>query len=79
MYVCMAQPRFSPGGSILDVPYVWERYGAIPEEVYNGLNYGEEKHNHGELHGVLGAYMRTINSNPNKSYQPLGAKALKAS
>ncbi len=58
--------QFSPGGSILDVPYVWERYGAIPEEVYNGLNYGEEKHNHGELHGVLGAYMRTINSNPNK-------------
>lgn len=58
--------QFSPGGSILDVPYVWEQYGAIPEEVYNGLNYGEEKHNHGELHGVLGAYMRTINSNPNK-------------
>ncbi len=57
---------FSPGGSILDVPYVWERYGAIPEEVYSGLGYGEEKHNHGELHAVLAAYIRSINSNPNK-------------
>lgn len=57
---------FSPGGSILDVPYVWERYGAIPEEVYSGLGYGEEKHNHGELHAVLAAYMKSINSNPNK-------------
>ena len=41
---------FSPGGSILDVPYVWEKYGAIPEEVYNGLGYGEEKHNHEANH-----------------------------
>ncbi|MBQ9076469.1 MAG: aminopeptidase [Muribaculaceae bacterium] len=57
---------FSPGGSILDVPYVWERYGAIPEEVYNGLGYGEEKHNHGELHAVLSSYMKSINANPNK-------------
>ena len=39
---------FSPGGSILDVPYVWEKYGAIPEEVYNGHAYGEDKHSHGE-------------------------------
>ena len=57
---------FSPGGSILDVPYVWEKYGAIPEEVYNGLGYGEEKHNHGELHAVLSAYMRSVEANPNK-------------
>lgn len=57
---------FSPGGSVLDVPYVWEKYGAIPEEVYNGLGYGEEKHTHGELHAVLQAYIKSINANPNK-------------
>ena len=57
---------FSPGGSILDVPYVWEKYGAIPEEVYNGLAYGEDKHSHGELHAVLQSYMKSINSKPNK-------------
>lgn len=68
--------QFSPGGSILDVPYVWERYGAIPEEVYNGLNYGEEKHNHGELHAVLSAYMKSINSNPNRKLTTAWRKGL---
>lgn len=67
---------FSPGGSILDVPYVWERYGAIPEEVYSGLGYGEEKHNHGELHAVLAAYMKSINSNPNKKLSTAWRKGL---
>lgn len=67
---------FSPGGSILDVPYVWERYGAIPEEVYSGLGYGEEKHNHGELHAVLAAYMNSINSNPNKKLSTAWRKGL---
>lgn len=46
------QTNFAAGGSALDVPYVWERYGAVPEEVYTGLNYGEEKHVHGELDAV---------------------------
>lgn len=68
--------QFSPGGSILDVPYVWERYGAIPEEVYNGLDYGEEKHNHGELHAVLSAYMKSINSNPNRKLTTAWRKGL---
>ncbi len=67
---------FSPGGSILDVPYVWERYGAIPEEVYNGLGYGEDKHNHGELHAVLSAYMKSINANPNKKLSTAWRKGL---
>lgn len=58
--------NFSPGGSILDVPFVWDTFGMIPEEVYNGLNYGEEKHNHGELHAVLESYIKSINRNPNK-------------
>ena len=34
--------NFSQGGSILDVPYVWEHYGAMPEEAYAGLNYGDK-------------------------------------
>ncbi|MBQ8773999.1 MAG: aminopeptidase, partial [Muribaculaceae bacterium] len=58
--------NFSEGGSILDIPYVWERYGAIPEEAYNGLNYGEPKHNHSELSAALKAYLDVIVSKPNK-------------
>lgn len=58
--------NFAPGGSILDVPYVWERYGAVPEEAYPGLNYGEDKHVHSELDAVLKAYVEAVVSKPNK-------------
>ena len=54
------QTNFAAGGSALDVPYVWKRYGAVPEEVYSGLQYGEDKHVHGELDAVLAAYLKEI-------------------
>ena len=57
---------FAEGGSLLDVEYVMSRYGAMPEEAYAGLNYGEEKHNHKELAKVLRAYIDAIVSVPNK-------------
>lgn len=60
------QTNFAAGGSALDVPYVWKRYGAMPEEVYSGLQYGEEKHVHGELDAALKAYLDAIKANPNK-------------
>lgn len=58
--------NFAAGGSVLDVPYVWKRYGAVPESVYSGLEYGEEKHVHGELDAVLKAYLDAVRKNPNK-------------
>lgn len=58
--------NFAAGGSILDVPYVWKKYGAVPESVYSGLNYGEEKHVHGELDAVLKAYLDAVIRKPNK-------------
>lgn len=66
-YVRMyGQANFAAGGSILDVPYVWKKYGAVPEEVYSGLNYGEDKHVHGELDGALKAYVDVMVKKPNK-------------
>lgn len=66
-YVRMyGQANFAPGGSLMDVPYVWKRYGAVPEEVYRGLEYGEDKHVHGELDAVLTAYVNAIVKKPNK-------------
>ncbi|MDE5683498.1 MAG: aminopeptidase [Muribaculaceae bacterium] len=66
-YVRMyGQANFAPGGSLMDVPYVWKRYGAVPEEVYRGLEYGEDKHVHGELNAVLTAYVNAIVKKPNK-------------
>ncbi len=58
--------NFAAGGSILDVPYVWKRYGAVPEEVYTGLQYGEDKHVHAELDAALKAYVQAVAANPNK-------------
>lgn len=58
--------NFAAGGSILDLPYVWKRYGAVPEEVYSGLNYGEAKHDHSELDAALSAYLRAVVKKPGK-------------
>jgi bleomycin hydrolase len=44
---------FGQGGAFHDIPYVIKKYGIVPEEAYPGLNYGEEKHNHGELESML--------------------------
>lgn len=58
--------NFAAGGSIVDVPNVFATYGAIPEEVYSGLNYGEEKHDHGELDAALSAYLKAVYANKGK-------------
>ncbi|MDE7111799.1 MAG: aminopeptidase [Muribaculaceae bacterium] len=52
--------NFSQGGSIVDVAYVMERYGAIPESVYSGLNYGEDAHDHSELEKALTSYIKAV-------------------
>lgn len=58
--------NFGEGGGLLDVPYVFNKYGMLPEEAYTGLQYGEEKHNHGELAAILTAYLKEVVKNPNK-------------
>lgn len=67
--------NFAAGGSIMDVPYVWRRYGAVPEEVYRGLCYGEDKHVHGELDGELAAIVDVVTKKPNKKISPAWKKA----
>ena len=64
------QTNFAPGGSLLDVAYVWKRYGAVPDEVYAGLDYGEEKHDHGELEGILNGIVKTVVKKPQKHITP---------
>ena len=58
--------NFGEGGGLLDIPYVYNKYGMMPESAYDGLEYGEEKHDHGELAAVLTAYLNEIVKNPNK-------------
>lgn len=58
--------NFSAGGAFHDVTNVIKKYGIVPEEVYRGLNYGEEKHVHAELDRVLLDNVKAVAENPNK-------------
>jgi len=58
--------NFAGGGSFQDVLYVLKNYGIVPDSLMTGLNYGEEKHRHGELDALTTAYVKVIVSNPNK-------------
>ncbi len=52
--------NFSGGGSFYDVLWTLKYFGAVPENVYSGLNYGKDKHNHGEFDKVLKAYVEAL-------------------
>jgi len=58
--------NFGAGGAFHDVTNVIKKYGIVPEEVYRGLNYGEEKHVHGELDRLLLDDVKAVVDNPNK-------------
>ena len=58
--------NYNQGGSLLDNPYVWSKYGMMPEEAYKGLNYGETNHNHYEMcEGIIG-YLNAVNKKPGR-------------
>ncbi len=54
------ETNFAAGGSFYDVLYVLKNYGALPEEVYKGLNYGEENHVHNEMDALSRAYVDQV-------------------
>lgn len=49
--------NLSQGGAAEDVIYVLRTYGFVPESAYPGLNYGEKKHDHGELESGVKGYV----------------------
>ncbi len=58
--------NFGGGGAFHDVAWVLKHKGIVPESVYTGLEYGEEKHVHGELDAVLDAYQEAVIKNKNR-------------
>lgn len=58
--------NFAGGGSFQDVINTIDTYGIVPEKVYDGVKYGEEKHVHGELDAVLKAYTDAVIMNRNR-------------
>lgn len=57
----------SAGGAWEDIINVIKDYGIVPEEVYRGLNYGLDNHNHAELDEVILAYGKAIVENKGKT------------
>jgi len=55
--------NFAAGGSFADVVETIDDFGIVPEEVYKGLNYGSETHDHSELDKILKGYMDGIVGN----------------
>ena len=57
--------NFGQGGSFEDVLYVAKHYGAVPESVMNGLQYGEDMHVHGEMEAIAYNYVNAVVKNNN--------------
>jgi len=70
--------NFGAGGAFHDVTNVIKKYGIVPEEVYKGLNYGEEKHVHGEMDRLLLENVKAVVENPNKQLTTAWHDALDA-
>lgn len=58
--------NFAGGGAFYDVLHVIDAYGIYPESVYSGLNYGTEKHVHGELDKLCKGFIDAVIENKNK-------------
>ena len=69
--------NFGQGGAMHDVPAMYAKYGAVPQEVYSGLNYGTEINRHGELDAVLKAMLDAVIENNNKKLTPVWKEAYK--
>lgn len=64
------------GGQFHDAMNVIKKYGIVPEEVYGGLCYGENKHVHGELDAAIKGFLGEIVKNPNNKISFAWKKAL---
>lgn len=69
------EAQFSQGGAGTDILYVWENFGAIPESVYHGQEYGEEKPVHAEMEKGLSGYLKAVTSRPNRRLSTTWNKA----
>nr|WP_321485203.1 C1 family peptidase [uncultured Draconibacterium sp.] len=68
--------NFSAGGAFHDVTNMVAKYGIVPESVYNGLNYGEEKHVHGEMDNVLKDHVDAVVKNGNRKLSTVWHEAI---
>lgn len=70
------------GAELHDVVQVYDKYGAVPYDVYTGLNYGTDKNRFGEMQAALEGFLQGIVKNKNgkltKNWMPAFTAALDA-
>ena len=57
--------NFGPGGQAHDVLDVIKKYGLVQENDFTALDYGTDKHEHGEIDQVLLSFIKSIVDNKN--------------
>lgn len=79
MYVRMhGNLNYGDGGELHDVTNMYKKYGAIPESVYDGLNYGTDINNFGEMQAALKGFLDGIIKNKNGKLTQNWVKAFNA-
>jgi bleomycin hydrolase len=68
-YLRQGKGNLGPGSVAHDWMYGFKNYGIVPDEVYNGLNYGSPTHNHGELNAFINAVAAVPVQRKNESEQ----------
>jgi bleomycin hydrolase len=58
--------NFAGGGAFNDVTWTITNHGIVPDKVYSGLSYGEDKHVHGEMDEVFKSYIDGVLKNKNR-------------
>ena len=66
------------GGSLHDVTNMLKKHGAVPQEVYTGLNYGTSKNKFGEMAALTEGLLVAAVKNPNGELTPNWLKAYEA-
>ncbi len=66
------------GGSLHDVINMYRKYGAVPQSVYTGLNYGTSKNKFAEMAAINEAFLAAVVKNPNGELTPNWVKAYTA-
>ena len=66
------------GGALHDVPNMLKKYGAVPQSVYTGLNYGTDKNKFAEMAALSEAFLKAVVTNPNGELTPNWERAYAA-
>ncbi len=66
------------GGAFHDVMNMFKKYGAVPQMVYTGLNYGTDKNKFAEMGAIMEGVLAATVKNPNGELTPNWEKAYTA-